>query len=190
MHVPGDDSVDFHFNFGFGQRRRTHACRKPWPWPSKGRYESYSLGKDVSVHQVREISAITAKHGFRLAGYRSFEAWRPQRRSRASATASNALSGIVEVDCPRRSQTIGISTFRRFSTASRTVRAFDLLPTVPNPDQNPRTAHYRSNRISIFRAERAGLLFDWPNINNRADPAAVIIMKMNRRSQSTETVTQ
>ena len=39
----------------------------------EGRYESFTLGKDVSVEQVTEISGLAKKHGFRLAGYRSFE---------------------------------------------------------------------------------------------------------------------
>jgi len=39
----------------------------------EGRYESFTLGKEVSVAQVEEISAICARHGFELAGFRSFE---------------------------------------------------------------------------------------------------------------------
>jgi hypothetical protein len=39
----------------------------------EGRYESFTLGKDVSVEQVQTITGIARKHGFKLAGYRSFE---------------------------------------------------------------------------------------------------------------------
>jgi fatty aldehyde-generating acyl-ACP reductase len=37
------------------------------------RYEDYTIGKDISVAKVREISEIAKKHGFKLAGLRSFE---------------------------------------------------------------------------------------------------------------------
>jgi hypothetical protein len=40
----------------------------------EGRYEDYTIGKDISVQQVREIQAMAVKHGFRLSGFRSFEA--------------------------------------------------------------------------------------------------------------------
>ena len=39
----------------------------------EGRYESFTLGKEVTVHQVDEITRIANKHGFKLAGFRSFE---------------------------------------------------------------------------------------------------------------------
>jgi hypothetical protein len=39
----------------------------------EGRYESYTLGRDVSVGQVEQISSLASKHGFKLAGFRSFE---------------------------------------------------------------------------------------------------------------------
>jgi len=39
----------------------------------EGRYENYSLGKDLTVAQVKEIAEIARRHGFKLAGFRSFE---------------------------------------------------------------------------------------------------------------------
>jgi hypothetical protein len=38
-----------------------------------GRYESYTLGKDLTVEQVTAIEQIAERHGFRLGGFRSFE---------------------------------------------------------------------------------------------------------------------
>lgn len=70
--VPGDD-LDFHFNFGF-EPKTAYACMSETiALALEGRYESFTLGKDVSVQQVSEISGIAKKHGFKLAGYRSFE---------------------------------------------------------------------------------------------------------------------
>jgi fatty aldehyde-generating acyl-ACP reductase len=37
------------------------------------RCENYSLGRDLTVSQVREIQRLGKKHGFKLAGLRSFE---------------------------------------------------------------------------------------------------------------------
>ena len=39
----------------------------------ENRKESYTIGKDVSVEQVTEMGALAKKHGFHLAGFRSFE---------------------------------------------------------------------------------------------------------------------
>ncbi len=39
----------------------------------EGRYESFTLGKTVSVEQVEETQRLATKHGFKLAGFRSFE---------------------------------------------------------------------------------------------------------------------
>ena len=39
----------------------------------EGRYESYTLGKDLTVEQVTAIEQIAQRHGFRLGGFRSFE---------------------------------------------------------------------------------------------------------------------
>jgi hypothetical protein len=39
----------------------------------EGRFESYTLGRNIRVEQVKGIARLAAKHGFRLAGLRSFE---------------------------------------------------------------------------------------------------------------------
>ena len=39
----------------------------------EGRLESFTLGKEVSVAQVEETMGWADKHGFELAGFRSFE---------------------------------------------------------------------------------------------------------------------
>jgi hypothetical protein len=37
------------------------------------RYESYTLGKEVTLSQVQTIDKIAERHGFQLGGFRSFE---------------------------------------------------------------------------------------------------------------------
>jgi hypothetical protein len=54
----------------------------------EGRYESFTLGRDITAKQVREIDAMADKHGFRLAGFRSFErAVTPEQIERVRAHA-------------------------------------------------------------------------------------------------------
>ncbi|MBT7075735.1 MAG: shikimate dehydrogenase, partial [Anaerolineae bacterium] len=38
-----------------------------------GRFEDYTLGKEITRTRVDEITEIAQKHGFRLSGFRSFE---------------------------------------------------------------------------------------------------------------------
>jgi len=73
--VPGD--VNFHFNFGFPPKT-AYACMSETMMlaleaAETGRFESFTLGKTVSVAQAEETQRLAAKHGFHLAGFRSFE---------------------------------------------------------------------------------------------------------------------
>ncbi|MDW8327686.1 MAG: hypothetical protein RMK99_14075 [Anaerolineales bacterium] len=71
VEVPGD--VDFHFDFGFPPRMAYACMAETMALALEGRWESYTLGKNLSVPQVEEIARIAARHGFRLGGFRSFE---------------------------------------------------------------------------------------------------------------------
>ena len=39
----------------------------------EGRFEDYTVGKDITMERVKEIERLAGKHGFRLSGFRSFE---------------------------------------------------------------------------------------------------------------------
>ena len=39
----------------------------------EGRFENYTLGRNLTLEQVEEIGRLAKKHGFKLAGLRSFE---------------------------------------------------------------------------------------------------------------------
>jgi len=69
--VPGD--VNFHFDFGFPPKTSYACMAETMILALEGRYESYSLGRDLEIEKVSEISALAAKHGFKLAGFRCFE---------------------------------------------------------------------------------------------------------------------
>jgi fatty aldehyde-generating acyl-ACP reductase len=69
--VPGP--VDFHFNFGFPPGKAYACMAETITLALEGKFEDYTLGKDISRQRVDEIAALAAKHGFRLNGFRSFE---------------------------------------------------------------------------------------------------------------------
>ena len=71
VEVPGD--VDFGFNFGFPPKTAYACMAETMILALEGRFESYTLGRELSVAQVDEIERLAEKHGFKLAGFRSFE---------------------------------------------------------------------------------------------------------------------
>jgi len=71
VEVPGD--VDFGFDFGFPPKTAYACMAETMILALEDRCENYTLGKNVSVEQVREMQELANKHGFRLAGFRSFE---------------------------------------------------------------------------------------------------------------------
>ncbi len=71
VEVPGN--VDFHYNFGFPPKTAYACMAETMILALENRPENFSLGRDLTVNQVEEIGALGKKHGFRLAGWRSFE---------------------------------------------------------------------------------------------------------------------
>jgi len=71
VEVPGE--VDFGFNFGFPPKTAYACMSETMALALEERAEAFTVGKHVSPEQVREIQALAARHGFRLAGFRSFE---------------------------------------------------------------------------------------------------------------------
>lgn len=73
VHVPGQ--VDFGFDFGFPDKT-AYACMSETmllALEDDPSLFNFTLGKEVSVEQVDQISRLAKKHGFGLAGFRSFE---------------------------------------------------------------------------------------------------------------------
>jgi len=69
--VPGP--VDFHFNFGFPPGKAYACMAETITLALEGKFEDYTLGKAISRQRVEEIAGLSAKHGFKLSGFRSFE---------------------------------------------------------------------------------------------------------------------
>jgi predicted amino acid dehydrogenase len=71
VEVPGP--VNFNFNFGFPSGMAFACMAETMALALEGRYENYTLGRDISLNQVETIAAVAARHGFKVNGFRSFE---------------------------------------------------------------------------------------------------------------------
>lgn len=71
VEVPGP--VDFGFDFGFPPGMAYACMAETMILALEGRYESYTLGKDISLTQVENIASLARNHGFRVGGFRCFE---------------------------------------------------------------------------------------------------------------------
>ena len=71
VQVPG--KVDFHFDFGFPPTKAYACMAETMALALEGRFEDYTLGKDIKLERVEEITRIATRHGFQLSGFRSFD---------------------------------------------------------------------------------------------------------------------
>ncbi len=69
--VPGN--VEFNLDFGFPPQTAYACMAETMILALEGRCEDYSLGRHLELARVREIDRLAQKHGFGLAGFRSFE---------------------------------------------------------------------------------------------------------------------
>jgi fatty aldehyde-generating acyl-ACP reductase len=90
VEVPGN--VDFHFDFGFPARKSYACMAETMVLALEGRYEDYTIGKNISLEQANEIGEMAARHGFRLAGFRSFE--KPVTDAQISAVRERAARNL------------------------------------------------------------------------------------------------
>lgn len=71
VEVPGP--VNFNFDFGFPPKMAYACMAETMILALEGRYENYTLGKEISLAKVNEINQMARRHGFKLGGFRSFE---------------------------------------------------------------------------------------------------------------------
>ncbi|MEA3308092.1 MAG: shikimate dehydrogenase [Chloroflexota bacterium] len=71
VRVPG--AVDFGFNYGPPPDMTFGCVAETMALTFEGRFEDYTLGKDISLAKVDDIESMSTKHGFALAALRSFE---------------------------------------------------------------------------------------------------------------------
>lgn len=71
VEMPGE--VDFGLDFGYPPGIGLACMAETMMLALEGRFEDYTLGRDLTLEQVEETGRLAKKHGFRLAGFRSFE---------------------------------------------------------------------------------------------------------------------
>jgi fatty aldehyde-generating acyl-ACP reductase len=71
VEVPGP--ANFNFDFGLPPKMVFACMAETIILALAQRYESFTLGKDISLSQVQEIDQLAKEHGFKLGGFRSFE---------------------------------------------------------------------------------------------------------------------
>ncbi len=69
--VPGPP--EFNLDFGFPPCTAYACMAETMILTLEKRFESFTLGRNLAVKQVEEIGRLADKHGFKLAGFRSFE---------------------------------------------------------------------------------------------------------------------
>lgn len=85
VEVPGP--VDFGTNFGYPPGIALACMAETMILTFEGRFENYSLGRRIEIEKVMEIQSLAQKHGFKLAGFRSFNA--PIRKADIERIKSN-----------------------------------------------------------------------------------------------------
>lgn len=71
VELPG--MINFNFDFGFPPGKAYACMAETMALALEGRFEDFTVGKNISRQNVDEITRMATKHGFRLSGLRSFE---------------------------------------------------------------------------------------------------------------------
>jgi predicted amino acid dehydrogenase len=68
--IPGE--IDFGYDIGLPPKTAYACLAETALLAMEGRFEDYTLGRDITMEQVKEIYRLFKKHQFQLAGLRSF----------------------------------------------------------------------------------------------------------------------
>lgn len=68
--IPG--AVDFGYDIGLPPKTSYACLAETCLLAMEGRFEDYTLGRNIEIERVKEIYKLFKKHGFQLAGLRSF----------------------------------------------------------------------------------------------------------------------
>jgi fatty aldehyde-generating acyl-ACP reductase len=93
VEVPGN--VQFGINFGFPPQTAYACMAETMILALEERYENFTLGRDLTVKQVETIDKLAAKHGFKMAGFRSFE--RAITPLELATIKTNAIANVSQV---------------------------------------------------------------------------------------------
>lgn len=71
VEVPGD--INFNYNFGYPSKIALACMAETMILSLERKHENFSLGRGIKIEKVKEIMKLGEKHGFKLAGFRSFD---------------------------------------------------------------------------------------------------------------------
>ncbi len=71
VRMPGE--VDFGFDYGLPSHLTFGCMAETMILTLEGRFENFSIGRDLTMEQVEEIANLGRQHGFHLDGFRSFD---------------------------------------------------------------------------------------------------------------------
>lgn len=92
--VPGDN-IKFNYDFGFPENLAFACMSETMILDLEERYENFSLGRNLSIEKVNEIEKLAEKHGFEIAGFRSFE--KPLTEEKIKEIKENAKRGDIKI---------------------------------------------------------------------------------------------
>jgi len=91
IEVPG--RISMNFDFGYPQGMVLACMAETMILALEGRFEAFSLGREIQLARTDDISRLARRHGFRLAGFRSFDqAVTPEQISRVRKEAAMRLA--------------------------------------------------------------------------------------------------
>lgn len=100
VEIPG--AVDFGFDFGLPEGQAYACMAETMALALEGRLEDYTLGKNISLARVDEITAIAERHGFRLSGLRSFDKPVTEETIARICQRARARERVSAMNKPRR----------------------------------------------------------------------------------------
>lgn len=95
VEVPGN--VNFNYDFGYPSNVSLACMAETIILALEGKFENFSLGRGIKLDRVMEIKRLARKHGFKLAGFRSFDQFITEEKfeeiKKAADTRKRELAG-------------------------------------------------------------------------------------------------
>lgn len=89
--IPGD--IDFGYDIGLPPKTAYACLAETALLAMEGRFEDYTLGRNISLERVKEIYRLFKKHNFQLAGLRSFGKYITDRDVQVKRQLADQLRG-------------------------------------------------------------------------------------------------
>ncbi|MCC6188239.1 MAG: serine carboxypeptidase [Anaerolineales bacterium] len=117
--IPGD--VDFGYDIGLPPRTSYACLAETALLAMEGRFEDYTLGRNIEIERVKEIYRLFKKHHFQLAGLRSHGKYlTPEEIARRRALAHELRADPA---CFQQAQAVAAQALARIPAMSKGIQA-------------------------------------------------------------------